>query len=229
MDCKIIVLEGGEGTGKTTQTKLLSEALRAKKKNVITYRSPGTTKIGEFLRENVCFNSDLGFYSKRLGFLLDYSNIIYDIEKLAKILPPKKLKETYFVIDRFTPISGHVYQAFGSGESPDWSNEVIEKLNEVAKPSLVLFLKPNNWDVIVDRSFTEKSDDELNENDLKKSSWKKKILLGYEAVMKSMKDKYNIKEINFGEHESPEMIHEKIMRELSTEFKEADLFESSLF
>jgi len=207
MNAKIIVLEGGEGVGKTTQTKLLSEALRAKNKNVITYRSPGSTNVGEFLRKNVCFNSDLGFYSKRLGFLLDYSSIIYDIKNRAENVD----EDTYFVIDRFTPISGHVYQEYGHGKSPGWSNDIISEIDRLLKPSLVLYLKPDGYDFVVERSFEGKPSDELNENDLKKSSWKRRILKGYEIVMPSMKDKYNIKEIRFGETESVETINNKIL------------------
>ena len=45
-----IVVEGGDGAGKTTQLTLLNEALSARGYRVITTREPGGTEIGEKLR-----------------------------------------------------------------------------------------------------------------------------------------------------------------------------------
>lgn len=45
-----IVVEGGDGAGKTTQLALLDEALRDRGYRVITTREPGGTEIGEKLR-----------------------------------------------------------------------------------------------------------------------------------------------------------------------------------
>ena len=45
-----IVVEGGDGAGKTTQLALLDEALRARGYRVVTTREPGGTEIGEKLR-----------------------------------------------------------------------------------------------------------------------------------------------------------------------------------
>lgn len=45
-----IVVEGGDGAGKTTQLTLLDEALRARGYRVVTTREPGGTEIGEKLR-----------------------------------------------------------------------------------------------------------------------------------------------------------------------------------
>ena len=46
-----ITFEGGEGVGKTTQSKIISEKLRNKGYTVITTREPGGTTLGEKIRE----------------------------------------------------------------------------------------------------------------------------------------------------------------------------------
>lgn len=48
---KFIVLDGTEGCGKSTQSKLLQEKLQADGRRVLLVRDPGTTRIGELIRE----------------------------------------------------------------------------------------------------------------------------------------------------------------------------------
>ena len=47
MKGKFITFEGSEGSGKSTQSKLLCSYLRKKGCDVIFIREPGATKIGE--------------------------------------------------------------------------------------------------------------------------------------------------------------------------------------
>ena len=44
---KFIVLDGPDGCGKTTQTKLLTDWLKQQGVDVVTFRDPGATAIGE--------------------------------------------------------------------------------------------------------------------------------------------------------------------------------------
>lgn len=55
-----ITFEGGEGSGKTTQLKLLADVLRGRGRDVIETREPGGTPLGSSLR-------DLLLYNKRRG------------------------------------------------------------------------------------------------------------------------------------------------------------------
>jgi dTMP kinase len=48
---KFIVLDGPDGCGKTTQTKLLVQWLKERGADVVTFREPGGTAIGEKVRQ----------------------------------------------------------------------------------------------------------------------------------------------------------------------------------
>jgi len=48
---KFLVLDGPDGCGKSTQTRLLSEWIAACGVDVVSYRDPGTTLVGEKIRD----------------------------------------------------------------------------------------------------------------------------------------------------------------------------------
>ena len=48
---KFIVLDGPDGCGKSTQTRLLSEWIAEQGVDVVSYRDPGTTLVGEKIRD----------------------------------------------------------------------------------------------------------------------------------------------------------------------------------
>ncbi|MHC4999123.1 MAG: dTMP kinase, partial [Planctomycetota bacterium] len=48
---KFLVLDGPDGCGKSTQTRLLSEWIAEQGVDVMSYRDPGTTLIGEKIRD----------------------------------------------------------------------------------------------------------------------------------------------------------------------------------
>ncbi len=48
---KFIILDGPDGCGKTTQTKLLADWLKEQGADVVTFRDPGDTAVGEMIRD----------------------------------------------------------------------------------------------------------------------------------------------------------------------------------
>ena len=130
-----ITFEGAEGSGKSTQIKLLEDYLKNKGKRVLVLREPGSTKFSEDLRRVLL--------DKKNGFLSEKTELLLYLAARAQLLKEKiipALKEKKIVLcDRFQD-STLVYQGYGLG----LERKVIELLggfvSEGISPDLTLLL-----------------------------------------------------------------------------------------
>jgi dTMP kinase len=102
---RFIAFEGGEGTGKSTQARLLAERLGA----VLT-REPGGTPIGRQVRDIVLASDDNGL-SDRAEALLMAADRAHHV---AEVVAPALAAGRHVVTDRFLG-SSLAYQGFGRG------------------------------------------------------------------------------------------------------------------
>ncbi|MBQ8785936.1 MAG: dTMP kinase [Alphaproteobacteria bacterium] len=108
MKGRFITFEGGEGTGKTTQIKMLAEYLQSKGIEVVLTKEPGGTPIGQELRTMLC-TGDKDKFDAVAEALLYYADRRIHLQQ--KILPA--LVEGKWVIsDRFAD-STMAYQYYG--------------------------------------------------------------------------------------------------------------------
>lgn len=105
-----ITFEGAEGSGKSTQIKLLEDYLKDKDLKVLVLREPGSTKFSEDLRDILL--------DKRNGFLSEKTELLLYLAARAQLVKEKiipALKEKKIVLcDRFQD-STIVYQGYGLG------------------------------------------------------------------------------------------------------------------
>jgi dTMP kinase len=131
-----ITLEGGEGSGKSTQINLLAEFLKDKGFDVITTREPGGTPEAEKVRE-LLVDRDGGNWTPMAEALLFFTARNMHVEDLIK---PALSEGKIVICDRFTD-STRAYQCYGHGVL---SIESIERLNQIAiddfSPDLTLIL-----------------------------------------------------------------------------------------
>ncbi|MGK7918863.1 MAG: dTMP kinase [Trichodesmium sp.] len=132
MTGKLIVFEGVEGGGKTTQIQLLQEWLLGKSefhkplsKEVIITREPGGTKLGKAIRE-LLLNPDISTdkIQDKTELLLYAADRAQHIETLIK---PGLARGAIILCDRFTD-STIAYQGYGRG----LDLELIQQLNQIA-------------------------------------------------------------------------------------------------
>lgn len=118
-----ITLEGGEGAGKTTQIRLLAEALRAQGREVVITREPGGTPEAEKIRDFLV-KRDGGNWTPMAECLLLYAARQMHVESLIK---PALAEGKIVISDRFAD-STRAYQSFGHGLPLD----TVEELNTLA-------------------------------------------------------------------------------------------------
>ena len=127
-----IVLEGLDGSGKSTQAERLTDHLRRQGHGVRAVEEPGGTPEGEALRE-VLLREDLTPLAEL--FLYEASR-----NQLVRRVIRPALEQGEVVVCQRYDYSTVAYQGYGRG----LSLELIERLNEAAtegvRPDVVLFL-----------------------------------------------------------------------------------------
>ncbi len=105
-----ITFEGGDGSGKSTQIRLLQEALAASGVSVITTREPGGTPQAERIR-NLLLQRDSGRFDPMTEALLLFAA---RREHLVEKIWPAMKQGQWVLSDRFAD-STRAFQGFGMG------------------------------------------------------------------------------------------------------------------
>lgn len=105
----LIVFEGPEGAGKTTQLRLLTEWLEARGANVLAVREPGGTTLGDAIRRLLLDPaSDIAPRAESLLFMASRAQLVE-----SEVAPSLAAGATV-LLDRFF-LSTYAYQVAGRG------------------------------------------------------------------------------------------------------------------
>lgn len=110
---KLIVFEGAEGVGKTTQIRRLGETLTARGIRLLTVREPGGTAVGDAIRRVLLDpGPELCARSEALLFMASRAELV------DRLIRPSLEQGFVVVADRFF-LSTYAYQIAGRGLSDD--------------------------------------------------------------------------------------------------------------
>ena len=132
MPGRLITLEGGEGAGKSTQARLLADALCGLGLPVLRTREPGGAPGAEFLRE-VLLSGRID-WSPRAETML---HVAARMEHVAKTIRPAIEAGSWVVCDRFHD-STMAYQGYGQGVDRAMIETLAEMIGIVPDLTLVL-------------------------------------------------------------------------------------------
>jgi len=130
-----ITFEGGEGCGKSTQSRLLLKKLEQQNVPVVLTHEPGGTALGNELRKTLKRKRDSSISPQAELFLLAASRA----QLVAELIRPALEEGKVVICDRFTH-STMVYQGYGRGL--DFT--AIKMVNNMAtrnlNPDLIILL-----------------------------------------------------------------------------------------
>jgi dTMP kinase len=129
-----IVLEGGEGSGKSTQARLLADRLRGAGVDVVDTFEPGATARGATLRRALLDDdTPLDAHAELLLMEADRA------QHVAEVVAPALARGATVVCDRFSP-STLAYQGVGRGLGVEVVDAVDALAAHDAQPDVVIVL-----------------------------------------------------------------------------------------
>jgi dTMP kinase len=128
-----ITLEGGEGTGKSTQAMRLSDYLRKAGHDVVQTREPGGTPEAESLRD-LLVHGQPGRWSVEAEALLNYAARDHHLNHLIR---PALSRGSWVVCDRFMD-STRAYQCYAGGCSDELVDALEKAIVRDTRPNLTL-------------------------------------------------------------------------------------------
>ena len=174
---KFIVLDGPDGCGKTTQTKLLVDWLKKQGVAVETFREPGGTAIGEKIRQILLNPEHIAMGTETEVMLYMAARVQLWREKTAPALKQNKC----VILDRWLS-STCAYQGFASGFGIDKVIKIAEDCLERPWPDLTIIL-----DVDLETAAKRLKKD-LDRMEQKGDSYHKKVREGFLKLAKGHKN-----------------------------------------
>jgi dTMP kinase len=136
-----ITFEGIDGSGKSTQLRMLANFLKQKGCAVLLTREPGGTSVGNRLRAALLdAQEEVDPLTELLVFAADRA------QHVRRVLRPALEAGQVVFSDRYADATA-AYQGAGRGFSPELISEIIELATEGLKPDLTLL-----FDLSVDDS-----------------------------------------------------------------------------
>ncbi len=181
---KFIVFEGPDGSGKTTQIKLIYEYLRHElTEDIIMTKEPGGTEISNKIRQILLDPDNVLLEDLTEVFLYAASRA----QHVKELIKPHLDQGFYVLCDRFVD-STIAYQGYGRGLDVS----LIKKLNTVAaqglQPNLSFYImvKP---EIAMQRIAQSRSFDRLEQNEI---SFYQNLYRGYLALLEEDDSKHYI-------------------------------------
>ncbi|HLR76309.1 MAG TPA: dTMP kinase [Balneolaceae bacterium] len=167
-----ITFEGIDGSGKTTQIKLLKEALKKRGLKVKVFREPGGTAVSEKIRA-LLLDEPFDIHPVAEMFLFTSARAQLTAEKIWPLIK----QNTIVILDRFYD-STIAYQGYGRKLIDE---QIIEEISEVAtqslSPDITFYLK-------IPLEEARRRTDNLSGDRMEKSGMEfyKRVLQGYDKL-----------------------------------------------
>lgn len=205
-----ITLEGGEGTGKSTQIKLLQQALLAAGKDVVTTREPGGTDQAERIR-TLLLQGDTGSFDPMTEALLLFAA---RREHLVHKIWPAIESGQWIISDRFAD-SSRAFQGYGMGLDMQVIEDLYQTVAGTFQPNLT-FIFDIDPELGLKRSLRRLQKSNITEDRYERMGlpFHQRIRKGFLEIAKKFPERCVVIDAGQGIQE----IHRQVMKVVSTRF-----------
>lgn len=200
---KFIVLDGPDGCGKSTQSKLLADWLSRRGSEVEIFRDPGTTAIGEMIRQILLDPEHVAMSTRTELLLYMAARAQLWTEKIA----PGLERGECVILDRWLS-STCAYQGYAGGVGIEKVVKIAEDCLERAWPDLTVVL-----DVDLETA-SGRLDAELDRMEQKGGEYHQKVREGFRELAKGRPD-FAVVDAS----DEIEIVHEKIRKLIEIKFQ----------
>ena len=168
----LVVLEGPDGCGKSTQAGLLIDRLLAEGRRAVRLREPGGTRLGEAVRGILLDPATIACAEAELfGYLMARAQLC------REVIAPALAAGTWVVLDRFWH-STIAYQAWGLGLDPARVRAAIDLAVGPVRPDAAFLLRLPESAALARRS-ARAAADRIEARD---DAYRARVAAGYEAL-----------------------------------------------
>lgn len=195
-----ISFEGIEGSGKSTQIELIEELIRVKGYQVKKLREPGTTKLGEKIRNIFLEKTTETVDPITEAFLLYASRKHLDQNFLRQNLGDGAI----VIADRYADAT-LAYQSYGKGLDPNFV-KLIHDSSQLLSPDLTFYM-----DISAELSRERISDREMDRMESESIDFFKKVREGYLQIAHDNPERVVVLDAN----KTIDELHESIKKIIS--------------
>ncbi|MFC2056861.1 dTMP kinase [Chloroflexota bacterium] len=202
-----ITFEGGEGSGKTLQARVLYRKLSQLAIPVLLTHEPGGTPLGRKLARWLKWTQDIGIspLTELLMFNASRAQLVKEV-----ILPNLK-GEKVVICDRYVD-STTAYQSYGRGLDPEMVKAISNIATEKLKPNLTILL-----DIPVEEGLARKESRKYDRFEQENINFHRRVREGYLKIAANDPQRWLVIDASQSKEKIARVIWQKVGRLISSQ------------